>query len=229
MVNKGPIKANRNMSHFTAVQIILLISFDWCIHPRSASLPIPLRNCCLIQVRESVAEIFYFFIDHIHLGVTIVSESLKNITTRVICETSKCRWGHQRYGKTQKTQGGEEKAQFFAGYVPLACQNPYLWSIFQPVLDPILVTFEPFSYSESPKKCDPILVTLLKNAWKEDPIIVRKCHPIQRHIPSSLLLKSTPPLGFDTVMENFISQMRSRNDMPTASDFAYIFEPTIRE
>ena len=31
------------------------------------------------------------------------------------------------------------------------------------------------------------------------------------------------------VVENFFSQMRSRNDMPTALEFAYLFAPTIRE
>ena len=31
------------------------------------------------------------------------------------------------------------------------------------------------------------------------------------------------------VVENFFSKMRSRNDMPTALEFAYIFAPTIRE
>ena len=32
-----------------------------------------------------------------------------------------------------------------------------------------------------------------------------------------------------TLVENFFSQMRSRNDMPTALEFAYLFTPTIRE
>ena len=31
------------------------------------------------------------------------------------------------------------------------------------------------------------------------------------------------------VVENFFSQIRSRNDMPTALEFAYLFAPTIRE
>ena len=31
------------------------------------------------------------------------------------------------------------------------------------------------------------------------------------------------------LLENFFSQMRSRNDMPTALEFAYLFAPTIRE
>ena len=31
------------------------------------------------------------------------------------------------------------------------------------------------------------------------------------------------------VVENVFSQMRSRNDMPTALEFAYLFAPTIRE
>ena len=74
MVNKGPIKANRNMSHFTAVQIVNFIWLTYSPPQRNTTLPIPLRNCCLIQVRapflKSVAEIFYFFIDHIHLGLT---------------------------------------------------------------------------------------------------------------------------------------------------------------
>ena len=34
---------------------------------------------------------------------------------------------------------------------------------------------------------------------------------------------------FTLVVENFFSQMRSRNDIPTALEFAYLFAPTIRE
>ena len=58
----------------------------------------------------------------------------------------------------------------FAGYVPLASQNPYpiintvyFWSILLSIINPILVTFEQISdflTLKVPKKCDPILVTL---------------------------------------------------------------------
>ena len=34
---------------------------------------------------------------------------------------------------------------------------------------------------------------------------------------------------FTLVVENFFSQMRTRNDKPTALEFAYLFAPTIRE
>ena len=34
---------------------------------------------------------------------------------------------------------------------------------------------------------------------------------------------------FTLVVENFFSQMRSRNDTPTALEFAHLFAPTIRE
>ena len=37
-------------------------------------------------------------------------------------------------------------------------------------------------------------------------------------------------IGSSVFMDpNFFSQMRSRNDMPTALEFAYLFAPTIRE
>ena len=40
-------------------------------------------------------------------------------------------------------------------------------------------------------------------------------------------LKLVATLTF--VVENFFSRMRSRNDMPTALEFAYLFAPTSRE
>ena len=44
------------------------------------------------------------------------------------------------------------------------------------------------------KMCDPILVTLIKIQPHNSPLIqCRKCDPIQRHMPISLLLGSTPP------------------------------------
>ena len=50
-------------------------------------------------------------------------------------------------------------------------------------------------------------------------------HEVNPGFQSYLKLAATLTLA----VENFYGQMRSRNDMPTVLEFAYLFVPTIRE
>ena len=82
------------------------------------------------------------------------------------------------YNVKARGGGGGVLGSSFAGYVPLASQNPYpiivyFWSILWPIIyKPHLSHFwaNDFLTLKVPKKCDPILVTLLKMLEKSTPL-----------------------------------------------------------
>ena len=136
--------------------------------------------------------------------------------------------------KLRVIPGGGVLVSSFAGYRPMASQNPYpiivysvasyrphlshFWvnvivisrtefdasrllnikttagTIFQPrmflFLNPCL---EEFSYRKNPENLRPHSSNSTKNVTPLLSVQLWKCDPIQRHIPSSLLLGSTPP------------------------------------
>ena len=48
-------------------------------------------------------------------------------------------------------------------------------------------------------------------------------------VAETIVVAKAPPIPLTLVVENFYSQMHSRNDMLTVLEFAYLFVPTIRE
>ena len=54
----------------------------------------------------------------------------------------------------------------------------------------------------------------------------RKARQVRKKRATSFLKRVAT---FTLVVENFFTEMRSRNDIPTALEFAYLFAPTIRE
>ena len=121
MANKGPIKANRNTSHFTAVLIVHFIWLTCSVHHSLWGLCRFAYHVLLLAwptcaLHQSVREIF-FFIDRVHLGVPNSKRVMKYITIRVISESSECGWRHQRHGKTQKNSKSERKSEKARHYV----------------------------------------------------------------------------------------------------------------
>ena len=118
MANKGPIKANRNTSHFTAILIVHFIRLTCSLQcmittfEDFAALRIMFSSLHDPRARSINLLERFFSLSIAFISVSqMVSELLKYITIRVISESLECRWRRQRHGKTQKTQKGKEKAR----------------------------------------------------------------------------------------------------------------------